>query len=111
MGKVNVAIGGRSYPLLCGDGEEAHITALAAILQTKAEGLTASLGAMSEPRLLLMAGLQVADELFSARTAGSSAASDEDPRYAALLARIEAFAAMLDGSARTLIEPVPDSPR
>lgn len=94
MGKVNVAIGGRSYPLSCGDGEEAHLASLAAHLQTKAEGLTAALGVMSEPRLLLMAGLQVADELFTVRNGGQAGGGDS--RYTALLARVEALAAALE---------------
>ena len=97
MGKVNVAIGGRSYALLCDDGEEAHITALAAHLQTKADALTAALGTMSEPRLLLMAGLQVADELSAVRSGRESGATGDGPRYAALLARVEELAASLAG--------------
>ena len=96
MGKVNVAIGGRTYALLCDDGEEAHITALAAHLQTKADALTTALGTMSESRLLLMAGLQIADELFTVRSGGAGA-NAEDPRYAAVLARVEALTATLAG--------------
>ena len=94
MGQVRVSIGGRAYPLSCGDGEEAHIASLTAHLAAKADELTAAIGTMSEPRLLLMAGLQVADELFAARNGGAVA---DDPRYAALVARVEALAAALDG--------------
>lgn len=104
MGQVNVSIGGRSYKLLCGDGEEAHLTALAGHLEGKARELTEAIGAMSEPRLLLMAGLQVADELFAARRgdAPATAAADDaryDARYDALLARAEALAAAIDRGA------------
>jgi len=67
MGQVVVEIGGRRYPLSCRDGDEAHLTALADSLAEKAEGLTETLGAMSESRLLLMAALMVADELHEAR--------------------------------------------
>jgi|GWRWMinimDraft_5_1066013.scaffolds.fasta_scaffold227585_1 cell division protein ZapA len=67
MGQVVVEIGGRRYPLSCRDGDEAHLTALADSIAEKAEGLMESLGAMSEPRLLLMAALMVADELHDAR--------------------------------------------
>jgi len=98
MGKVRIEIGGRSYPLSCSDGEEAHLTALAAHLSAKADELTAAIGTMSEPRLLLMAGIQVADELFAARNGGMTpAASDDDARYAALLERVETLAATLEG--------------
>jgi cell division protein ZapA len=94
MGQVRVEIGGHTYPLSCSDGEEAHLTALAAHLSAKADELARAIGSMSEPRLLLMAGLQVADELFAAR---GGAAPVDDARYAALLARVEALTATLEG--------------
>ncbi|QYE34000.1 cell division protein ZapA [Polymorphobacter sp. PAMC 29334] len=102
MGQVRVGIGGRTYPLSCGDGEEGRITALAALLAAKADELTAAIGTMSEPRLLLMAGIQVADELFAARNGGATApvapaaGAADDERYAALLARVETLAATLE---------------
>lgn len=89
MGQVTVRIAGRGYPLSCRDGEEPHLEALAALLAAKADELTAAIGTMSEPRLLLMAGLQVADELFEARKGGGAAPAAD---YAALLARVEALA-------------------
>ena len=55
MGQVNVEIGGRSYALSCRDGGEDHLIGLASDIAGKADGLTRSLGAMSESRLLLMA--------------------------------------------------------
>ncbi|MGI4879856.1 MAG: cell division protein ZapA [Janthinobacterium lividum] len=103
MGQVNVSIGGRSYTLSCSDDEEAHLEALAAHLAAKAVDLTSAIGAMSEPRLLLMAGIQVADELFALRggpvVERGAAVDDDDPRYAALLARIEALSALLEPAA------------
>lgn len=96
MGRVSVAVGGRSYALSCSDGEEEHLAALGHHLAAKADELTAAIGTMSEPRLLLMAGLQIADELFAARAGGGAAVGDA-PDYAAVLARIEALAATLEG--------------
>ncbi len=93
MGRVTVEVGGRSYALSCSDVEEAHLVALGRHLAAKADDLTAAIGTMSEPRLLLMAGLQVADELFARRGGG---AAGDDPAYAALLARIEALATALE---------------
>lgn len=101
MGHVTVTVGGRSYALSCADGEEAHLSALGAHLAAKADELTAQIGSMSEPRLLLMAGLQIADEWFALRAGGvpenDAAAPTAD--MAALLARIEALAARLEDSA------------
>jgi cell division protein ZapA len=76
MAQVVVEIGGRSYPLSCREGDEAHLTGLAADIAAKADGLTRSLGPMSEARLLLMAALMVADELHDVRN-GKGAASPE----------------------------------
>ena len=89
MAALTVKIGGRSYPLACRDGEEAHLTALAQHLQDKADELGTTLGTLSEPRLLLMAGILVADELFELRKA--SGAPDLSV-LAALAAQAEAMA-------------------
>ena len=72
-----------------------HLAALGAHLATKADELTAAIGTMSEPRLLLMAGLQIADELFALRAGAGPAVGDG--QLAALLARVEALAATLAG--------------
>jgi cell division protein ZapA len=104
MGNVVVDIGGRSYPLSCRDGDEGHLTELAAGIARKADSLTQSLGPMSEARLLLMAALMVADELHEARTDKSlpraSALAENDPdvasRLSALLLRAERLAESLE---------------
>lgn len=104
MGQVIVLIGGRNYPLACRDGDEAHLTELAAMIESKTGGLTASIGAMSEPRMLLMAGLLIADELFEARqqtgAVTSRQAPVEDGRITALAARLEALADSLEQPSR-----------
>lgn len=110
MGQVVVDIGGRRYPLSCRDGDEAHLTALAGSIAEKAEGLTGSLGAMSESRLLLMAALMVADELHEARRGvlapAAAPAPDRGPnpadiaaqeRLDLLVARAERLAERLAG--------------
>ena len=99
MGQVVVDIGGRSYPLSCRDGDEAHLAELAAGIATKADGLTRSLGAMSEARLLLMAALMVADELHDIRRGGAPPASDET----ALQERLQALAERAERLAETLV--------
>ncbi|WP_426163748.1 cell division protein ZapA [Sandarakinorhabdus sp. DWP1-3-1] len=106
MGQVIVDIGGRSYPLSCRDGDEAHLAELAAGIATKADGLTRSLGAMSESRLLLMAALMVADELYDMRRGGPitpSSAVGLDPELAerllGLADRAEKLADALESSA------------
>lgn len=108
MGSVTVTVGGRRYPLSCADGEEGYLASLAGMLAAKADELTTAIGTMSEPRLLLMAGLQIADDLAAARSSeagrrdsgGSSKGDlgrDDNPDQVALLARIEALTALLEG--------------
>lgn len=94
MGQVNVTIGGRSYRLACRDGEEPHLTSLAEHLSRRADELSEALGQMSEPRLLLMAGIMVTDELFDARR--SAGEDDTDAQLAELADRIEAVARSLE---------------
>lgn len=70
--------------------------ALAAELQRKAEELTAALGTMSEPRLLLMAGILIADELSDVRKKNGAPDPAELLRFARLAARAEALALAIE---------------
>tara|TARA_B100001142_G_C14008050_1_gene529324 strand:+ start:110 stop:463 length:354 start_codon:yes stop_codon:yes gene_type:complete len=66
MGQVSVTINGRSYPVACDDGQEEHVSRLAAYLDKRAIGLADQIGSVSEARLLIMTSLLVADELSEA---------------------------------------------
>ena len=66
MGEVAVTIGGRRYPVSCDDGQEEHVTKLAAYVDRRAQELVETVGRVGEVRLLLMASLVVADELADA---------------------------------------------
>jgi cell division protein ZapA len=63
MAHVTVTINAKSYTLACDDGEEDHLTELARDIDRRVGKLKAELGSGDEPRLLLMAGLLVADDL------------------------------------------------
>jgi cell division protein ZapA len=67
MGVVNLTLDGRSYRLGCGEGEESRLRALGDLLSGKVEHLTAEHGAVGHDKLLVMAALLIADELFEAR--------------------------------------------
>jgi len=67
MGQINVTVGGHHYMLTCRDGEESHLNRLANMLNIKSEQLREQLGAMPENRMLLMAGILLADELAETR--------------------------------------------
>ncbi len=69
MGQVAVTVFGRSYRFDCGEGEEARLGELAAFLKGRVEELNRQFGNAGEERLLLMAALLIADELWDARAA------------------------------------------
>jgi cell division protein ZapA len=67
MGQVAVTINGRIYRFACGDGQEARVSELSAYIQGKLNALGHDLGRIGDERLLVMAALLIADELFEAR--------------------------------------------
>jgi cell division protein ZapA len=109
MAEVTLAIGGRSYRLACRDGEEEELRAAGRLLESRVAGLLASQGAVTEPRLLLMAALLLAGELHEQAHAAPAAPpvpadnAHELPalaaRVAALAARAERLADQLEGAA------------
>ena len=64
MPLVNVMINERAYTIACDDGEEEHLRALAAHVDSKVNELLESVGQAGEARLLLMAALLISDEYF-----------------------------------------------
>ncbi|KUO67598.1 MAG: hypothetical protein APF80_12640 [Alphaproteobacteria bacterium BRH_c36] len=69
MGKVTATINGRSYRLNCADGQEERLKLVADYLGEKVDSLIAEFGQVGDDRLLAMAALMIADELFDAREA------------------------------------------
>lgn len=65
MPQVEITIGGRSFEVACQEGEEHYLTTAASMLNAEASQLSEQIGRMPESRMLLMAGLMLAD-----RTAG-----------------------------------------
>lgn len=62
MPQVEIVIGGRSFEVACQDGEEPFLRSAALMLDTEASSLSAHIGRMPEARMLLMAGLMLADK-------------------------------------------------
>ena len=61
MAEVDFSIGHKSYKLTCQEGEERLLKRAAALLDTEAQVILGQAGRMPEPRLLLLAGLMLAD--------------------------------------------------
>lgn len=62
MPDVQINIGGRSFEVACQAGEEPYLRAAAQLLDTEASALVAQIGRLPEARMLLMAGLMLADK-------------------------------------------------
>ena len=62
MAQVEIEIGGRTFEVACQDGEEHYLTAAAKLLDAEATVLINQIGRMPESRMLLMAGLMLADK-------------------------------------------------
>lgn len=120
MGQVAITMNGRTYRLECNEGEEPHLTELAEYIGGHVEQMRQNFGQVGDDRLILMASLVVADELWALRTeaealraqlaeaqrdrsdADQTARSVETQLYAkidAAAARIEGLNARILGSA------------
>jgi len=62
MPEVHIAIGGRSFEVACQDGEQPYLEAAARMLDAEAQSMADHGGRMPEGRMLLMAGLMLADK-------------------------------------------------
>lgn len=90
MAQVEITIGGRNFEVACQDGEEQFLTAAAAMLDVEASALSTQIGRMPESRMLLMAGLLLAD-----RTAGlEDKLREAEARASEALAELERIAAV-----------------
>ncbi len=76
MGQVAVNLNGRFFRFNCGEGEEARLKELAAYVNSRVEDLTREFGNVGEQRLLLMAALYIADELWDARAEAGTASAN-----------------------------------
>ncbi len=69
MPEIVLEIGGRSFTLACDPGEEDSLKAAAEMLAAEARRLEDAIGRVPESRMLLMAGLMLADRTKEMETA------------------------------------------
>jgi cell division protein ZapA len=101
MGQVRLSVGGRSYDLMCRDGEEPRLEMLAQMLDAKARDAGSLVGNANEARQLLLAGLLLADELSDLR------AGAPDPGKAALARALDQLAQRVESLAERLEHGLP----
>lgn len=65
MAELEITIGGRSFMVACQEGEEHFLRTAATMLDTEAQPLVTQMGRLPEARMLLMAGLMLADRTAS----------------------------------------------
>ena len=65
MPEVKISIGGRHFDVACQEGEESYLHSAAKMLDDEAQVLADAVGRMPEARMLLMAGLMLADKTAS----------------------------------------------
>jgi len=66
MPHVIVQVNGRPYTMQCPEGEEDHLNELAELLDSEVQRVKQSVGNVGDIRMLVMAGLMVADRLSEA---------------------------------------------
>ncbi len=66
MPEISLKINERTYQVTCDDGQDDHLRRLASHLDERIQGLVGAVGQVGESRLLVMASLMFADELFEA---------------------------------------------
>lgn len=62
MPEITIQIGGRGFEVSCQEGEESYLHSAAKMLDEEAQVLSDQVGRMPEARMLLMAGLMLADK-------------------------------------------------
>lgn len=84
MPDLKISIGNREFDVSCAPGEEDYLLSAAAMLDEQAQSIVSQVGRIPEARMLLMAGLMLADKVTEA---GDSVAK--------LTAEVEALRAQL----------------
>ncbi|NDR56373.1 cell division protein ZapA [Aliiruegeria sabulilitoris] len=92
MPEVKIEIGGKEFAVACQDGEEQYLRDAAAMLDREARGLVTQIGRMPESRMLLMAGLMLADRT-AAYEQKAAAAEEKLARQERLIEEMEAMPA------------------
>lgn len=102
MPEVTIHIGGRDFQVSCQEGEESFLQMAAGMLDDEAQVLSDQIGRMPEARMLLMAGLMLADK--------TAAVEDRIKVVEAQLAEREAMIAQKEAEIEELRNAPPPEP-
>jgi cell division protein ZapA len=94
MAQVTVRINGYAYTVGCQDGEEEHLEAMANEVERRIESIKVAAGPSGEARMLVMASLLMADDLYEmgkslrAAQAGQPVVVSADPKLGRRLGKL-----------------------
>ena len=94
MAQVTVRINGYAYTVGCRDGEEQHLLAMANEVERRIETIRGAAGPSGESRMLVMASLLMADDLYEmnrtlkAAQGGEPVAAPADPKLGRRLGKL-----------------------
>jgi cell division protein ZapA len=77
MAQVTIRINGYAYTVGCKDGEEEHLQAMAGEVDRRIEMIKVAAGQSGEARMLVMASLLMADDLYDTQAALRAAQAGE----------------------------------
>jgi cell division protein ZapA len=100
LAQVSIGFNKRTYRFECGEDEAARLEQLANYLKTKLDALMLEHGPLGDERLVLMAALTIADELFDARADIDELLDDQTDKLKAV-----AGEAKTQTAAKTVDEP------
>ncbi len=115
MAEVTLSIGGRSYNVHCGDGEEGHMARLARMVDEKTGEARKGAPGLTEIRQLLFAAILLADEIHDLRAKGhvgqgsldlSSVHAGADSGEEMIAQRIDMLAGRIETLTEKLAGPV-----
>jgi len=106
MPEITIKIGGRDFDVVCKDGEEPFLQSAAAMLDVEAQALAGAMGRIPESRMLLMAGLMLADKTASledqlAASQSATEGSPLPPEVTAEIARLKGDLKARDANLKT----------
>ena len=106
MPEVDIILNNRTYPVLCGEGEEERVLEVAAFIEARLTQVKHAAPHAEDAHLLVLVGLILGDELLDAKAAarestpgnGHAAADDEAvaQAIAALADRVETLVGRFD---------------
>ena len=106
MPEIDIEIGGRTFEVSCQEGEEHYLKFAAKMLDEEASVLTAQIGRIPEARMLLMAGLLLADKT----AAMQDKLREAEDKMAEKEAELDQLRSAPEPEAKTIEVPVvPDS--